>query len=231
MEANLYSVIHSWFYNQHQLRVQVVEDQNQAAKLKIGYGSNTLYFELEGRPDGLRPHSKESYFHYLQDVVQKSHRDKIPFCLANDDRDALEEEAALYLLRAQAYFRNGQHQSSEKDLLLVMTSLEYIVGESRDPVVCEHFSKFLDVLTLIYQKNLALFFQQQGDYEAAGFTSQWAKRSLEKMYARASSSGFYFSEKDLKAMSCFTLDHADRPKIPLRNLNYRPFMEEPAFAK
>ena len=49
MEAHLYPVIHSWFYNQHKLRVQIVKEQLAPAKLKVDQGAAALYFELFGR--------------------------------------------------------------------------------------------------------------------------------------------------------------------------------------
>lgn|GEM_PF-6130482 len=230
MEANLSSVIHSWLYNYHQLGVQVIEDLNQSAKLRISCESAHLYLEVQGRPDGLKPHSTENFYLYLQDVMHKAENEGVPFSLSQADRQALEQEAALYLIRAQAYFRLRLHQLSEKDLLTAITSLEFIVEKSLDPIVREHYSKFLDVLILIYQKNLALHFQQQRDSEAAGSTLQWARRSLEKMHARASVNEFYFNEKDIKAVSSFVQDF-DQIEDDIREDLNRHFVEKLSYAR
>ncbi|MBN2357511.1 hypothetical protein JXO59_15465 [candidate division KSB1 bacterium] len=230
MEYNLYSVLHSWFYKQHQLGVRIVENESET-KLKIVCKSSVYYYDVIGRPDGAQPNDADSFYDDLIGKYQNKRDKKTAFDLSNKDRSDLEEEIALFLFRALAFYRLHEYYFCEKDLLFAINSLEFIIKNSSDSIIKNHYSKYVDIIILIYQKNLSLLFNKNNDVEGSSFALKLAKKTLQQMLAKGSNYEFYFSEKDLKAISVFVLDHVERTPSAVSDNMFLQLVQQPTLVK
>lgn len=231
MEYNLYSVLHTWLYQHHQIGVKIIEN-NSNTKLKISINSWMRLFDIVGRPDGAQPYEADSIFDYLSEKCRRMRENKMNFEISSKERSELEEEAALFMFRALAFYRLHEFSLCERDLLFIINALEFIIKNSKDSIIKDHYGKYLDLIILLYQKNLSLLFQKNNDLEGASFAFKLAKKTLHSIIAKASSYQFYFSEKDLKALNYFVLDLTLQPQYNLKNEEiFLQVVQEPIMSK
>ncbi len=205
MDFNLYSVLKGWLYQLHQISVKIIEREGES-KLKVTLKSSARLYDVVGRPDGVQPYNVDSVYDHLFEKSRRMRENKMPFEITSKERSELEEEIALFLFRALAFYRLHEFFFCEKDLLFAVNALEFIIKNNKDHIIKDHYGKYLDVIILLYQKNLSLLFQKNNDAEGASFALKLAQKTLQQIQSKSSTYQFYFSEKDLKALNQFVFE-------------------------
>ena len=120
-ETDISKILKAWKYGDgdHVRRVTTAGgDEVLQVRLPLGIEQ----YEFNGRPDGLRPHGEESWFHhYLNQAGKKPWNLE----LDEDDFQNLKEECLLYYYRYLLFFQLGEYDHCSRDTLRNIKVLDF----------------------------------------------------------------------------------------------------------
>lgn len=142
-------VLRGWDYEPGTINVRKIPGQDGSYKLQMRLDLGLLQMELNGRPDGLKPHGYDSLLEYHEEQLREHKKrfgTELGFHLTSDQCQSLREEAAMYYHRYLGLFvleeypavvrdtdRNlrvldlcGKYASDEQDRLLLDAGIEGI---------------------------------------------------------------------------------------------------------
>ncbi len=103
-------ILESWPYDPHQLGMRVIEGDDGRRKLQLRIDLGVLQLELDGRPDGDRPHGQDGYLEYYLGLREEHRwrRGTIEgFGLDAAACTALRDEATMVYQRYYSLFQLG----------------------------------------------------------------------------------------------------------------------------
>ncbi|MGD8237036.1 MAG: UvrB/UvrC motif-containing protein [Armatimonadota bacterium] len=118
MDTDISPILDAWEYDSGQVVVRQITGVDGKPKLQLRLDLGVLQMELDGRPDGQRPHGEESLLEYyvaqLQEHSAKYGTDA-GFTLSPDDCYDLQEEALQYYHRYVSLLAVGDYARAERD--------------------------------------------------------------------------------------------------------------------
>jgi len=117
MQNDISDVLAEWEYEPGK-NVRKIVGQDGKEKLQVRLPLGVEQYEIEGRPDGTRPHGFESVMAYQQsrlDAYGKEHGADEGFRLAGEDCEALRDEGLLYYYRYLLCFQIGEYDMVIRD--------------------------------------------------------------------------------------------------------------------
>ena len=100
-------IMKNWPYQSGQVNVRLIQGRNNRPKLQMRMDLGLLQMELNGRPDGKRPHRRGTELEYQLERLQKyifKQGSEIGFVANTDHCNALREESAMFYHRYLAAF-------------------------------------------------------------------------------------------------------------------------------
>ena len=117
MSGDISQILESWEYDpDNAVRIVKADDGREVLQIRQPLGIEQ--YELEGRPDRIRPQNRECYLDIYNDKIkqykQACHTDD-GFELAHDDVLLLQNEAIIYYYRYLILFQMGDFERTVKD--------------------------------------------------------------------------------------------------------------------
>jgi hypothetical protein len=146
MSDDLTHLLNSWPHQPGRINARRIMGTDGHPKLQIRIDLGVLQMEMEGRPDGVRPHGRDSLLDYHQDRLRQSEKSGEPsaagFVLTQEECRALREEAVQYYHRYVGLFALGDFTGVVRDTTrnLALFDLCRDFGESdSDRTILEQF--------------------------------------------------------------------------------------------
>jgi len=117
MHYDISDVLRDWEYDRLN-NIRKIEGNDGKEKIQIRLPLGIEQFEVDGRPDGKRPHGKESLLEYYRaevEVYKKRSGSDEGFSLTREDCSKLYEEGLLYYYRYVLFFQLRDYQRVVKD--------------------------------------------------------------------------------------------------------------------
>ncbi len=163
-------ILNGWDYAPDEVTVRIIVGDDHKEKVQMRLDLGLLQMELQGRPDGRRPHGYESLFEYYQDQLKK-HVQKYGshdgFFLDPDDCDAIVDEATQYYYRYLSLFHLQRYQDVKRDTernLRVFDFLNEYAEDEEDQYMLEQYRPYL---LMMHARSSAHIEMENGDIEAA----------------------------------------------------------------
>lgn len=162
MPADIRKVLDEWEYDPYNFTVRLIKGEDGKQKIQIRLDLGILQLEMEGRPDGTKPHDKESLLDYYLNKLENSRKDDLSgneFLLNQEDCDQLRVEAIQYyhryisLLELENYPRviaDTEHNLGILDLLR-----KYAEDKS-DMMSYEQYRPYILMINTISKGRLAM---------------------------------------------------------------------------
>ncbi len=148
-ENDLTQFLKSWPYEAGRIHARKIIGDDQRPKLQIRVDLGVLQLEMEGRPDGARPHGFVSLLEYQLDRLKKyAEQSGAPtgFVLSPEECRALREEAVQYYHRYVGLFAlrdfDGVIRDTARNLQLFDLCRDCAATES-DQEILEQFRPFV----------------------------------------------------------------------------------------
>lgn len=104
-------------------------------KLQVRLPLGIEQYELNGRPDGMRPHGEESFLDYMETKL-KAHGERTDsdggFTLSSEDCRKLHEEGVLYYYRYLLCYQIGEYDLVERDTARNMKLFRFVNRYAED---------------------------------------------------------------------------------------------------
>ncbi len=117
-EMDITQAMRGWAFEPGQVNVRMIRGNDGKPKLQLRLDLGLLQMELDGRPDGKRPHRASTELDYLRKKLtshQKRQGSDTGFGLTSRDCQALREESAMFYHRYLSLFVLEQYDSVVRD--------------------------------------------------------------------------------------------------------------------
>jgi len=102
LPMDIRNVLDEWKYDPYNFTVRLIKGEDGKKKIQIRLDLGILQLEMEGRPDGTKPHDKESLLDYYLLKLKNTGKDDLSsndFSLNREECDQLRVEAIQYYHR------------------------------------------------------------------------------------------------------------------------------------
>lgn len=122
-------ILEGWDYVPNEIRVRMIIGQDGRKKLQMRVDLGLMQMEVEGRPDGQRPHGYESLLEYYEAKLEH-HRsrfgDEANFQLSHEDCLRLQQESLQYYYRYLSFFHLGEYDGAARDTARNLRLFDFI---------------------------------------------------------------------------------------------------------
>lgn len=134
---DLRPLLESWRYEEgRNIRRVSTPEGRDVIQVRLPLGLEQ--YEINGRPDGLRPAEMESWYHYYS---QKADRAGGGFLLGKEALKRLQEECMLYYQRYLLFFQISEYRLCARDTLRNLQVLDF-VSHHADPTLSESLEQY-----------------------------------------------------------------------------------------
>lgn len=179
---DLTPILRGWEYEPGTINVRKITGSDGMPKLQMRLDLGLLQMELDGRPDGRRPHGCDSLLDYyekrLRDYCRK-HGTELGFSLSGSQCQSLREEAMMYYHRYLSLFVLGEFDGVARDTernLRVLDLCGKYASSEQDRLVLEQYRPYI---LMMYTRSRASVEMEAGKkLEEKGATGPAAAQML-----------------------------------------------------
>lgn len=164
MSKDISPILAGWDHEPGELQVRIVPGDDGFEKLQMRIDLGLLQMEMDGRPDGRRPHGFESLLEYHEDRLAQSLGG---FDLEPSDCAELMHEGRQYYQRYLSLFHLQRYDLVARDTTRNLRLFAFVVahaGRSRDKV---QFDQYRPYVTMMRARALGLQALDLGEHRAA----------------------------------------------------------------
>lgn len=209
-------VLRGWDYEPGAINVRKVTGIDGSPKLQMRLDLGLLQMELEGRPDGVRPHGCESLLEFYETRL-KAHRDKhgtsLGFHLDGTQCQQLREEAAMYYHRYLSLFVLEDFAGVVRDTARNLRVLDFcgeFAEEEQDRLVLEQYRPYI---TMMNARAAASILFKEEDYAGAMSTVKEGLENIRAFFERFGQSSAFDKSTEVRALK--RMAREIRRKLPV----------------
>jgi hypothetical protein len=139
-------VLRSWDYDiRQEMMVRKIKGADTRMKIQMRLDLGLLQMEMQGRPDGKKPHGKESLLDYFEYIVEKMHGkygSTVDFTLDKDDCYALQQEGIQYYYRYLCFFQLGDYRNAERDTARNLRLFDFVRDYASEDKLIQEFEQY-----------------------------------------------------------------------------------------
>jgi len=183
---DLTPILKSWKYKANDLNVRLIKGRDGKSKVQMRLDLGILQMELDGRPDGRRPHHFETYLNYF---VHKSRlhnakfKDK-PYSLGPLDCWLLQQESIQFYHRYLALMRLGDYNRVIRDTLRNLHVFDFVNNHNDDPEIIWSFEQYRPYVIMMNTRAHASLSLEYDDHKKALEYLYHGIASLEHFYRK-----------------------------------------------
>lgn len=222
MSLDISGILQDWPYEPGKISVRRILGDDGRPRIQLRLDVGLLQMEVEGRPDGQRPHGFESLLEYHEDRL-RSHRAEHGgdegFHLESDDCEALRAESVMYYHRYLSAFALEDYPAVERDTarnLRVLDLCNRWAGTENDRLSLEQYRPYV---LMMHHRAKGLRLMEAQDFAGA---REAAREGLEaiRWFLEKYGQGKLFEVSGEAAVLEALLEEIDRsePLDPLRSL-------------
>jgi hypothetical protein len=155
-------VLKSWEYEAGTINVRKVSGIDGNPKLQMRLDLGLLQMEMTGRPDGDRPHGRESLLDFYEEQLQEYTRKngtEMGFALTAEQCQSLREEAVMYYHRYLSLFVleefPGVVRDTDRNLRVLDICGKYATDE-QDRLILEQYRPYITMMNARAQASIHL---------------------------------------------------------------------------
>jgi hypothetical protein len=160
-------ILADWDHDPDEIQVRIVAGDDGRDKLQMRIDLGVLQMELDGRPDGARPHGAESLLDHLEREHSRAAAASEPLTLRATDTQELMREGVQYYHRYLALFHLRRFDLVARDTARNLRLFAFIVAHATDPRDKLAFDRYRPYVTMMHARALGLQALERGEYDTA----------------------------------------------------------------
>ena len=186
--------LEAWGYDESQTVRRIrARDGRNVIQVRLPLGIEQ--YEIDGRPDGLRPMQRESWLHHYFSLAKAAEQASQEFRLSSDDFSRLHQEGLLYYYRYLLFFQIQEYKlcvrDTRRNLKLLELVSRYAAREQAE--LLEQYRPY--ILRMNYMaKALHKVVEERRDVRGALRTLQEATRTIASLPPMAGNQVFDFEK-------------------------------------
>ena len=211
-----------WDYEPGQVKVRRITGGDGRAKLQLRLDLGVLQMEIDGRPDGRRPHGCESLLDYHANRLREHrvrHGTTRGFALDADACRGLREEAAMYYHRYLSLFVLEEYAPVQRDALRNLRALDFcrrFAAGRADRLAMEPFRPYV---LMMHARAAASARLREGDFRGSLLAVERARRGVREHFRRFGGREAYRASGEVRVLKALSRHMRDLvPQSPRRRL-------------
>lgn len=209
-------VLRGWSYEPGVINVRKIHGVDGSAKVQMRLDLGLLQMEMNGRPDGVRPHGCESLLEYYETQLaehQTRHGTELGFQLNATQCQSLREEAVQYYHRYLSLFVLEEFPGVVRDTarnLRVLDLCGKYAEDEQDRLVLEQYRPYI---TMMYARAQASILFNEHKYPEALEKVEAGLADIREFFARFGQEDAYDDSNEVRVLKKFARDI--RRKLPV----------------
>ncbi len=177
MTEDIGPILHNWEYLPNDINVRIIDGLDGKQKLQMRLDLGLLQMELDGRPDGQRPHKFDTYLSYFEHKAKKS-KSKKKFVLTAMDCLKLQQEAIQYYHRYLGLMKLGDFARVARDTLRNLRVFDFVAKYAENDELKWSFEQYRPYVIMMYTRAVASMSLEKENYDEA---LDFIKNGMEKI--------------------------------------------------
>lgn len=162
MNPDISEAMGGWNFEPGAITVRKIIGEDGRPKVQMRLELGLIQMEMTGRPDGSRPHERESYLHFYKEKFQKhwrKHETEKGFSLSTEAAEQLRIEALHYYYRYLSLFHLNEFEQVAKDTarnLEVAELLKRFAQNDEDRFSVEQYRPYILMMNSQARARLAM---------------------------------------------------------------------------
>ena len=189
MNYDIGKLLNEWDFNPDEFTARRIRAKNGKEKIQIRIDMGILQLELEGRPDGQRPHGCPSLLDYYQATLEEKPDAEKPgaeeerFSLDEDECEDLFQEAWQYYHRYLSLFYLEDYADVEKDTEHTLAIFTLVQEHAASDEIKWYFEQYYPHAIMMQTRARAMLALGKDNYQAAMREVERGIGSIEKIAA------------------------------------------------
>lgn len=220
LSKDIAPVLRGWDYEPGTINVRRISGSDGAPKLQMRLDLGLLQMELNGRPDGLRPHGFESLLEYFENLLldhKRRNGTNLGFQLTSTQCQSLRDEAVMYYHRYLSLFVLEDFPGVVRDTarnLRVLDLCGKYADDEQDRLVLEQYRPYI---TMMHSRAQASMFMKDNRLADALRTVEEGLTGIKEFFLRFGQEEAYTQSNEVRVLKRFARDI--RRKLPVDPLD------------
>jgi hypothetical protein len=173
MNHDLTPILKGWPYSSNEVTVRKVTGLDGREKIQMRLDLGVLQMEMDGRPDGERPHGFESLFEHHQSRMER-HKKRYEsgelddeFRLSDDDCAELKQEAMQYYYRYLSEFHLGDYAEVLRDTERNLRVFDFIREHAEEDIDRLSLEQFRPYVMMMHTRARACIELEEHHFDSA----------------------------------------------------------------
>ena len=204
MDLDINNILNGWDYKPHEISVRKIRGDDGKEKIQLRLDLGLLQMEIDGRPDGKRPHNRQSLFDYykflLKKVIGKYDTDE-SFVLNSDECLKLYHESIQYYHRYLSFFHLDDYKRAERDTrrnLELFEFVEYYAASDDDVFLFLQYKPYVIMMNTRARAHIAL---DMKDYKKTLKIVKAGIKAIEDFYVEMDEDSLIESSRELELLN------------------------------
>ena len=170
MSEDIGPILKNWKYTPNDINVRIIDGVDGKQKLQMRLDLGILQMELDGRPDGRRPHKFDSYLSYYENKAQKASQSQDPnkkFVLSPLDCLRLQQEAIQFYHRYLALMKLGDFARVARDTSRNLRVFDFVKKYAESEDIIWSFDQYRPYVIMMHSRALASMSLEKSNYNEA----------------------------------------------------------------
>jgi UvrB/uvrC motif len=178
-------ILNDWEYDSNEVTVRKIMGIDGRWKIQMRLDLGVLQMELEGRPDGKRPHGRESLLEYQEERLKRfeeRHGIRDGFELTGEECADLKQESMQYYYRYLSLFHLGDYTGVVRDTarnVRVFNLIREYAAEESDRMSLEQFRPYVMMMSTRARACISL---EEKDFDRALQQIEQGVESIEDFF-------------------------------------------------
>ncbi|MFW6180133.1 MAG: UvrB/UvrC motif-containing protein [Spirochaetota bacterium] len=190
--SDISPILDSWEYDiRQEMMVRRIRGADGAMKIQMRLDLGLLQMNENGRPDGKKPHGKESLLSYFEEAVRRiknKYGSDEKFKLDKDDCYALQQEGVQYYYRYLCFFQLGDYQKAERDTARNLRLFDFVKTYAAEEKYVEDFEQYRPYVMMMNTRAKVLGALKSRKVNQAVSEIHRGINQIERVYERAENS-------------------------------------------
>src|SRR6478672_7983126 len=186
MSLDLNSLLKDWPHEFGSIKVRKVAGLDGREKLQLRIDLGLLQMEMEGRPDGQRPHNCESYLLYHQRRALRAAERGEEYELTSEQCGELQQEGIQYYHRYLSLFQINEFEDVIRDTQRNLDLFEFVAKHvDRDELIWS-FQQFRPYVLMMNTRAKASILLGQGRFADAMGEIERGRDAIQEFFQQSS---------------------------------------------
>lgn len=146
MSDDIQPILDDWSYDPEKVCVRRIKGKDGRDKIQLRIEMGILQMEISGRPDGQRPHGRESLLQYYTGEAASAKQRGMRFSLDSEACMALQMEALQFYHRRISFLELGEYERAQTDAQRNLDLFDFVkvhAEEEEDRTAMEQYRPFV----------------------------------------------------------------------------------------